>query len=231
MCREQGNIGWKPQPVVLPGVGRQAASECRSVCPSLHPPQPDSTLTLPRSPLALHPTPHGSSSSLLLATPHSIQASHPNPSQQASAMSSSQLHAPSPAPGSLPSQSQVAPNLDPCPRHPHLTSSAPETCSLSCNSNLYPSGHVFTHSPSFPCPDPVLRLPPCPLFISQSRFAGSCCPEGCYGTRALGRVQEGGTHCFHVRYPARPVLKQPGLQLTGKVLLQEVSDILSKIKT
>lgn len=110
------------------------------------------TLTLSCSPLALHPTAQDSSSSLLLtlATPVSIQAPHPNPSCQWSVSSSPQLPTRSPAAGSLPARSQVPPNLDPCPRHPHLTSSAPEICSLPSNSNPYPSGPVFTHSPSLP---------------------------------------------------------------------------------
>lgn len=49
--------------------------------------------------------------------------------------------------------------------------------------------------------------------------------------RALGRVQEEHTHYFHVWHTVLPLPKQPELHLAGKVLLQEVSDILSKMKT
>lgn len=72
-------MGWKPQPALLPGAGRQAVSESRNVFPSLHPPQPDSHYSGSQYPLTLHPTPHGSSSSLFLirATPVSIQVSQP----------------------------------------------------------------------------------------------------------------------------------------------------------
>lgn len=89
----------------------KASSEWMKCLPFPSPAPAWFTPTLPCSPLALHPTPHGSSSLLLLilTTPVSIQASHPNPSHQTSSTFSSQLPAPFPAPGSLPSQSQFPP--------------------------------------------------------------------------------------------------------------------------
>lgn len=122
---------------------------------------------------------------MLISSPHPCHTSccsGSSPQSQPSVISHGQvfllLPASSPALGSLPGQSQVFPNLDPYARHPHLTSSAPENWSLPSNSNPYPLGCAFTHSPLFLCPDPVILLPLCPLSISQSRSAGSCCPEG-----------------------------------------------------
>lgn len=89
MCREQGNTGGKAQPVLLPGEARKA---CMQKClPFPSPATAQFTVMLPCSPFALHPTPRGSCSSLLLtlATPVAVQAPHPNPSHQSSAMARS----------------------------------------------------------------------------------------------------------------------------------------------
>lgn len=144
-CAENKEI-WYGNPSLV-REGKQWVNEVPAL-PFTRPSLIHSNITLPSSCSLSHSTWF-----IIIASPNPYHTSfHPSFSPQSQPSDFKHIRFSAPCSFSctrLLAQSIPVPSqkLDPFPRHAHLTSSGPVTCSLPSNSNPHHLGHVFTHSP------------------------------------------------------------------------------------